>query len=113
MIDKDLIRENLRYYDKSVVAQIIDLFIDECPIRFENLRKSIEEIDFESIDEHAHSLKGVVAYLSPEIFELASKLEHLGKDRLTDGLQQVFDELRTGTFQLVTALREMRNEYDS
>jgi HPt (histidine-containing phosphotransfer) domain-containing protein len=113
MIDKNIIRENLKYYDKSVVAEIIELFISEYPARFEALQKSIDKLDFAGIDNNAHSLKGIVAYLSPDIFELARKLEQLGKQGISESLQKVFDELKAATLELVKTLEEMSGEYRS
>lgn len=111
MIDKNLIRENLRYYDKPVIVQIMDMFIDDYPIRFEELQKSIANLDFAGIDHNAHSLKGVVAYLSPEVFELARKLEQMGKNKTSEGLQEAFGMLKTGILELVEVLQDMRTEY--
>jgi HPt (histidine-containing phosphotransfer) domain-containing protein len=112
-IDKDEIRENLRYYDKPVVVQIIDIFMEEYPGRFEELQKNIKELNFEGINWNAHSLKGILANFTPEIAELARKLMELGDKKSADGIQQLFEELISGTKQLVSVLGEMRHEYES
>ena len=111
-IDKDVIRENLRYFDKSVIVQIIDLFMEEYPFRFIELQENIIELDFGRINNNAHKLKGVVAYFSQEITQLAWQLEEHGKESNSEGLQQIFDELKAGTLQLGTTLLEMRPEYE-
>lgn len=112
-IDKDIIRENLKYYDKSVIVQIIDIFMEEFPGRIEELQKNITDLDFPGISHNAHSLKGVVAYFSPVIAEIARKLEELGRKESSEDLQQIFDELKTGLISLVAVIREMRPEYEN
>jgi HPt (histidine-containing phosphotransfer) domain-containing protein len=112
MIDKDYIRENLRFYDKSVIAEVIDLFISEYPTRIEILQNNVAELDFEAISHNSHSLKGIVAYLSPEIFELSRELEKLGRDKSAENIGDVYSKLKSATVELVKVLNEMRKEYD-
>ena len=113
MIDKDIIRENFKYYDKSVIVEIMDIFLSEYPARFEKLQKNIIELNYSGINENAHSLKGIVSYFSPDIAELTRQIEALGKEESSDGLQQTFDSLKNGILQLVEVIKVMRQEYAS
>ncbi len=88
------------------------MFISEYPERFAEIQSSINNLDFAGISHNARSSKGVRAFLSPVVVELARKLELLGKNGSTDGLQPAFEMLKTGILELVEALKEMRSEYD-
>jgi HPt (histidine-containing phosphotransfer) domain-containing protein len=113
MIDKENFRNNFRYYDKEIVAQVIEMFLEEYEGRFIELQKNIDDQDFEKIDHNAHSFKGVVTYMSPDLYELARILEFKGKEKDSSGLQETFDQLRNGTVELVSELAELLAEYQS
>jgi HPt (histidine-containing phosphotransfer) domain-containing protein len=111
MIDKEAFRENFKYYDKEIVLQVIDMFLADYAGIFEELQVSINNMDFNAIDNIAHSFKSNVAYMSAEVSELARILEHKGKDKNGEGLQLTFDKLKAGTALMVNELAEMRQEY--
>ena len=111
MIDKEKFRDNFKYYDKGIVLQVIDMFLAGYPDRLKELQANINTMDFVKIDHNAHSLKGEVAYMSSEVSELARVMEHKGKDKDGNGLQDTFDKLRSGTLILAGELNQMRTEY--
>lgn len=111
MIDKETFRDNFKYYDKAIVLQVIDMFLEEYNDRFTVLEQNIRDLDFKNIDHNAHSLKGVVTYMSTELYELARILEFKGKECESSGLQETFDTLKQSTLQLAEELVEMRKEY--
>ena len=63
MIDKVKFREMFAYYDKEVVAEVIDDFISEYEAKLNQIRDSIEDRNFELIRQSSHSFKGVVGHL--------------------------------------------------
>jgi HPt (histidine-containing phosphotransfer) domain-containing protein len=111
MIDKEAFRENMKYFDKNIVLQVIDIFLDGYKDRLTNLEKNIKDIDFHGIDNNAHSLKGEVAYMSQELAEMARKLEHKGKEQDSEGLQELFESLKKGCEEFSVELSEMRSEF--
>jgi HPt (histidine-containing phosphotransfer) domain-containing protein len=112
MIDKEKFRENMKYYDKGTVAQVIDMFLADYNDVFVQLQASIDNMDFSSIDHIAHSFKSNVAYMSGELSEQARILEHKGKDQDGSGLQNIFDNLKSGTLVLAEELQEIKKEYE-
>ena len=111
MINKESFRENFKYYDKSIVLQVIDIFLDEYPDRLRELEKNVSELDYPSIDNNAHSFKGVVAYMSSALAEVARKLEFMGKEQSNAGIHETFEELRANARLLANDLKDMRTEY--
>jgi len=107
VIDWDQFNENFQYYDKSIIVEVIDLFFEEYEPRISSLQKNIDEKDFASLAFNAHSLKSVISnYMAPGALELTRKLEELGKSHSTEGLNEVFSELRSTTQELLLELKD-------
>ncbi|BBB30279.1 ATP-binding protein [Neptunomonas japonica] len=69
--------------DDSIVHQIISLFFDKTPELMENIKKSINENDAESLFLFSHSLKSSAANIGAESLSgIAKRLEHLGRENL-------------------------------
>lgn len=111
MINKENFRDNMKYYDKSIVLQVIDIFLTEYTDRLTELQNSVTNLDFDAIDHHAHSFKGVVTYMSPELAERARTLEYKGKEKDASALEEIMKLLRDGTFELAIELEDVRVEY--
>lgn len=111
MIDKEIFKENFKYYDNEVIVQIMDIFLGEYAGNLEVIQKSILELDYITLNHKAHGLKGVVAYMSEELSELCQELETKGKENNGNGLQPVFDQLKVGILELVEDLVSLRKEY--
>jgi HPt (histidine-containing phosphotransfer) domain-containing protein len=111
MIDKENFKENFKYYGNEVVVQVLDIFLDEYSENLSILQKSIIELDFEKLDQKAHALKGVVAYMSEELSALCFELEQKGKDKIGEGLQPIYDQLDKGIREMVVELKVLRMEY--
>ena len=111
IIDWAQFNENFQYYDKEIVREVIDIFVDECDDRINNLQKDIEEKDFTSLAFNAHSLKGMIAnYMAPKAVELARKLEELAKNNSEEGINEVFIELKSTTKELLIELEDYLKE---
>jgi HPt (histidine-containing phosphotransfer) domain-containing protein len=111
MINKEKFQENFRYYDNEIIVEVMDIFFNEYADTLEVLEQSIGQLDFATINHKAHALKGVVSYMSPELSELCHELEKMGKEKINNGLQQVFRQLKEGTLELVDELKILRQEY--
>ena len=111
-IDRNQFVENFQYFDKEIVLEIIDIFINEYPDRIRAINDSIEAQNFDDIKFHSHSIKGVIANFcaqNPE--QQARELELLGTNKDTSGLTEMFEEFKTSSAELVEELKEMRQQY--
>lgn len=112
MIDRGIFSANYEIFDKEIVREIIDIYIQEYPDRMVNLKKNIEENDFESLYKNAHSLKGVTAnFFDNDTEELARQLESKGKQEDGSGLQEIYDQLKHTSEKLIDELKELKKEY--
>lgn len=105
--------ENFQYFDKEVVLEIINIFLEEYPQRMETLQANINERDFDQLRFNAHSLKGVVAnFVAPEVQELAKTLELKGLNKDTKDLDKLFNELKTKADVMVSELKELKSHFN-
>lgn len=112
MIDKKQFLENFQYFDKEIVVEIINIFIDEYPERMETLRKNIDEKDFDQIKFNAHSMKGVVAnFVAPEVQELARQLEIKGANKDPEDVEELFNRLKEKAGQVIEELEVLKADF--
>jgi len=105
-IDWTQFNENFQYYDKEIIKEVINIFIDEYDQRISNLKKNIEDKDFTNLAFNAHSFKGVIAnYMAPKAYQLTLKLEDLAKNNSDEGIDEVFTELMDETQELLLELK--------
>ncbi len=113
VIQKEKFIENFQYFDKEIVADIINIFIDEYPERMETIKKNIDEKDFKQLGFNAHSLKGVIAnFVAPEPHELARRLEMKGKNNDGEGVEELYGELKQKCDILVEELKELKRNFE-
>lgn len=112
VIDRQLFEDSFKYFDKEIVAEIIDIFLNEYDDRLKAISDSIKAGDFKNLQFNAHSLKGVVAnFAAPEVQERAKILEYKGSSEDGENLTGVFEELKHLTLQLAEELKERKNDY--
>ncbi len=112
MIDKTIFNMNYEIFDKEIVKEIIDIYIQEYPDRIEALAKNIQENDLESLYKNAHSLKGVTAnFFDKDTEELARILEAKGKEKDESNLTEIFEKLKSTSAKLIIELHDLRKEY--
>jgi len=105
-IDWAQFNENFQYYDKEVIIEVIDIFLDEYDSRIRNLKKNIEEKDFINLAFNAHSFKSVIAnYMAPKAYNLTRKIEDLAKNNSNEGINEIFTELISETQELLLELK--------
>jgi len=114
MIDRHKLNQNFQYFDKETITEIIDLFFSEYPDRVEKMQQNIDEKNFTQLKFNAHSLKGVVAnFHDPVSIDYARKLDDKAKSRDPDGLQELFEELKSACNDLMKELVALRAEVTS
>ncbi|MDZ7740392.1 MAG: Hpt domain-containing protein [Bacteroidota bacterium] len=112
LINKEEFRETFKPFDKEIVVEIIDIFIQEWPERRDQIRKNIGEGDFDSLRFNAHSLKGVVAnFIAEAPKDLAKILEDNAKEKVDDDNMDIFLQMEEQINQLISELEEIRKEY--
>jgi CheY-like chemotaxis protein len=92
--------------DRALLSEVIQLFLEDCPLRIAAIRSAIDVRDADGLCSEAHALKGAAGNLSAvSLFETAEILEQLGRDRrfeaadaacrrLSDEAAHVLDTLR-------------------
>ena len=105
IVDTHLLMDQLDN-DLTLVAEIIDLFIEDCPHRIAALRAAVASRDPRALENAAHSLKSSIGNFGAQrAYQLAQALEHLGRSGRIDGCDELAQELEERLSQLVDALR--------
>lgn len=113
MINKVTFSSNYKIFDKEIVREIIDIYLQEYPERIEKLTKNIEEKDLDNLLKNAHSMKGVTAnFFDKETEEFARQLEIKAKDKNVEDLDLIFEKLIINSSKLVEELKKLRKEYE-
>ena len=101
--------DTFQYFDKPIVVEIIDIFIDEYPERMDKISQAIGQKNFSSLKFDAHSLKGVIAnFMAPQAHELAKILEMKGAENDSTDLDENFENLKKSCDLLIEDLKELR-----
>lgn len=105
--------EDLRHRlcgDEALIADVIAMFVDDCPAQLEAIKAAVDARDLERIRKTAHVLKGVAANLSArDLVAAAQTLERLG----AGGLAQVgtaWSQLEDEAGRLLCGLAARRRE---
>ena len=113
MINKVIFTENYEIFNKEIIKEIIDIYIQEYPERMENIEQNIKEKDLENLYKNAHSLKGVTAnFFDKETEEIARNLETKGKNQDASGIEELFLQLKESSLKLIDELHDLKKEYN-
>ncbi|MDP3462308.1 MAG: Hpt domain-containing protein [Bacteroidales bacterium] len=112
VIDKSSFLDTFQYFDKEIVVEIIDIFLQEYPGRLVNIKKDIESGDFDALKFDAHSLKGVVSnFVAKAPQDYAKELEMKGTIKDSTDLLDTFQKLEISIYDLVDDLNELRSAF--
>ena len=112
MIDKAKFAENYKVFDKEVIKEIIELYIQEYPERMDEIRKNIQENDITHLLRNAHSLKGVTAhFFDPESVAQTIDFEQKCITREIPDIGDALEHLISPLDKLVIELRDLVNNY--
>ncbi|MCK9452012.1 MAG: Hpt domain-containing protein [Bacteroidales bacterium] len=113
VIDKPAFLDTFQYFDKPIVVEIIDIFINEYPDRIQRIEKAIREKDFTALKFDAHSMKGVIAnFVATEPHQLAKELEMKGMNQDGSSLDELFEALKKSTISLIDDLKKLRPAFE-
>jgi len=82
--------------DKDFLKELVELSLESYPEYINEIRKAIEQNEPRKLEEAAHTLKGASGNISANsIYEIASCLETIGKERVLDGAKEVLESLES------------------
>lgn len=119
MVNKQEFLDTYSYFDKDVLIEIIDIFLNEYSGRIEKLYKDIETRSYNDLRFDAHGLKGVVAtFCAPIAKEKAYELEKTGSELIQSNgegfneaeLTAKVDQLKECVSIMARELTEMKEE---
>jgi HPt (histidine-containing phosphotransfer) domain-containing protein len=103
--DRLALRERLSG-DEQLMADVIRLFIEDCPARLSAIGNAVDLRDGESLRTAAHALAGSAANLSATgLFEAARVLERIGAERRMDAAEAAWRRLSAEAVNVLDALR--------
>lgn len=81
MVNKQEFLDTYNYFEKSILVEIIDIFVNEYNGRIEKIYNDVMERDYNALRFDAHGLKGVIAnFCAPVAWEQARGLEKKGTE---------------------------------
>jgi CheY-like chemotaxis protein len=103
--DRRALRERLSG-DEQLMADVIHLFIEDCPTRLSAIGTAVDRRDGESLRTAAHALAGSAANLSATgLFEAARVLERIGAESRMDAAEAAWRRLSSEAVNVLDALR--------
>ncbi len=101
VLDLEELRQRLDN-DEELVAEIVELFLDDTPRQIAALEDALARADGEVVRERAHTLKGTAANMgATELRETAGRMEEAARDgrlgeatELVDSIHRDFAKLR-------------------
>jgi CheY-like chemotaxis protein len=78
VIDREMVMARLGG-DEQLFGDVIQLFLEDCPVRLAMIKSAIDAGDSEALRTSAHALKGAAGNMSAKrLFDTAQTLERLG-----------------------------------
>ncbi len=108
--DADSIASGLRSFgDAAVVAELIDLFLQDAPARLAQAREALEVGDADGISEAAHSLKGSARNLRAErLAQACEALEKACKSRNPDAADTPLGQTEAELQKVIAVLEQQK-----
>jgi HPt (histidine-containing phosphotransfer) domain-containing protein len=92
--------------DADLRTEIIEMFLEDCPVRVREIREAVTGKDARALVASAHALKGSAAYLSASIVrERAADLERAGREQNLDAAPALLTALDAAVAELLSELR--------
>jgi HPt (histidine-containing phosphotransfer) domain-containing protein len=128
MIDKEVFRSVFADFDADVIHQIITIYISEHPVKFNALKKALEQKDFNNLRNIAHGLKGVLSqFFAEEARQQAKDLEFYARElnehytaNSTIAIEEthlielgnLIETLRLASLRVIEDLKDIGSEYN-
>jgi two-component system, sensor histidine kinase and response regulator len=93
--------------DRDLLREVATAFVEHLPVLLAELDQGLSRSDADAVQRAAHSLKGSVGnFAHTRSFELALRLEQIGRSGNLDGAAEVCAELHRALEELVSLLGE-------
>ena len=104
---KEVASENVEF-----MVDMIDLFVAQTPGYVEDLKKAIEQKDWEKIAQTSHKLKPTFTFMGIEVGrELMSSIEQRAREKVDfEGISKDFDEIYQSFDHIYIKLQEKKEE---
>jgi len=128
MIDKEVFRSVFADFDADIIHQIIKIYINEHPVKFNAFEESLAQKDFNNLRSLAHGLKGVLSqFFAEEARQQAKELEIFARelneqytsnsiscidDAHLNKIRDMIDTLRLSSLRVIEDLNEIGAEYN-
>jgi HPt (histidine-containing phosphotransfer) domain-containing protein len=100
--------------DETLLADVIGLFLEDCPARLAAIKRAVDARDGERIRAAAHDLKGAAGNLSATgLFNAAEILERIGAEARLDAAGAAWRRLSTEASDVLAALRQFETRRTS
>jgi PAS domain S-box-containing protein len=100
--------------NRTVLREVIEVFLAECPRTIETIREALERNDASQLAAAAHALKGSVGlFVQTGPYEVARQLELAGRSGRLDRVGPMVAELEAGMAALEAALSAARSSFSS
>jgi HPt (histidine-containing phosphotransfer) domain-containing protein len=130
MINRANFQERFSYFDKEIVVEIIDIFIDEYDDRIIKITRVIKDQNLDELKKTVHAFKGVIANFEVDCvaYQKAATMEQEASDLLTEikegrtftkddadvffvSISNDFELFKTDSLDLLNELKDIRKEY--
>jgi HPt (histidine-containing phosphotransfer) domain-containing protein len=130
MIDRVSFKERFGYFDKEIVVEIIDIFIDEYDDRIIKITRVIKDQNLDELKKTVHAFKGVIANFEVECiaYQKAASMEQEAtelmneikegqsfskedSDKFFTRISKDFELFKTDSLDLLNELKDIRGEY--
>ena len=106
-INWEQFNENFQYYDAEIIRDVIENFFEEFEERLKTIEKNIADYDLKQLSFNAHSMKSVIGnFMAPAPHELCTRIEELAKQNSSEGVPELFAELKRLTYEMNDELKE-------
>jgi signal transduction histidine kinase/DNA-binding response OmpR family regulator len=94
-------------HDPELLAELIEIFLEDCPRRVAEIQEAISLADAQGLERSAHKLKGAAAvFEARSVVELAEQLESLGHQADILSATELLSTLNCQIDELTRALQE-------
>jgi CheY-like chemotaxis protein len=91
--------------EPALLRDIAEAFLEEWPKRVSEVRRALDETNFELLHRAAHTIKGSMRYFGADkAFDAAFELEQMGTDKTTPGAEEAWARLQREVQQVVPLL---------
>jgi signal transduction histidine kinase/HPt (histidine-containing phosphotransfer) domain-containing protein len=98
--------------DRTLVADVIRVFLEDCPVRLAAIETAMAARDPEALNAATHALKGAAASLAADrLAAAAGALERLSKDKRLEMVDAVWHQVALEARSLLDALAALRLEW--